>query len=103
LESRSLYLSFEIRLNFKLHRTEPALMTETLKLIAPFLLFMKGANPHNEIRGSNPSPGAFLKRLEASFIAREDGFTLRKHSASVEAATLSAVLPRMMRYIYTEW
>jgi hypothetical protein len=78
-------------------------MTETLKLVAPFLLFMKGANPHNEIRGSNPSLGAFLKRLEASFIAREDGFMPRKHSASVEAATLSAVLPRMMRYIYTEW
>jgi hypothetical protein len=39
-----------------------------LKLVLAFSLFIKGVNPHNEIKGSNPSPGAFILRALANTI-----------------------------------
>ena len=68
----------------------------------------RAKNPHNKIKGSDASPGTFLKLLEAIFIVRRrDGFKRRKHSDSVKVATLPAVLPRMIIiyiyiYIYTQ-
>jgi hypothetical protein len=35
--------------------------TKTLKLKHYSVLYMKGINPHDEVKGSNPSPGAYYE------------------------------------------
>ena len=34
-------------------------MSKTLELGVMFILIMKETNPHDELKGSNPSPGSF--------------------------------------------
>ena len=42
---------------------------KTLKLKASFCPYMKGINPHDESKGSNPSPGAHLGEISTCFKA----------------------------------
>jgi hypothetical protein len=37
--------------------------TKTLKLIISIFTLMKEINPHDEIKGSNPSPGAYYESI----------------------------------------
>jgi hypothetical protein len=41
--------------------TEPDVFNKNIRLTATSSLIMKETNPHDEIRGSNPSPGAYFK------------------------------------------
>jgi hypothetical protein len=43
-------------------------MTKTLKLVLAFSLFIKEINSDDEIKGSNPSPGAYFKDISEYYV-----------------------------------
>jgi hypothetical protein len=64
------YPNFELYVRIGLHN-------KNLKANTCILLIMKGVNnPHDEIKGSNPSPGAYFENPSASFKSTHRRFRL---------------------------